>query len=177
MVDSGPIEDYNIAMIEAGHLRAMQAAAQNAQESVRKADLEEAAIAGRQLAAITEIQQTATKILTQYGVPDVSPKVEVVFELREHVPESANSLDFGDTLRRIRREIGLAQRAVGKNAGIDDSYLSKIESGIKPIPTPETLKDILEGLGLSDDDPRRAELVSCYVMDIIRRIDGDKTNR
>jgi transcriptional regulator with XRE-family HTH domain len=42
--------------------------------------------------------------------------------------------EFGSKLRKLRRKAGLTQREVADRAGIDATYLSKIENGVMPPP-------------------------------------------
>jgi len=75
-------------------------------------------------------------------------------------------MTFGERLREIRREKGLTLREVAQRAGIDFTYLSKIENGRVPYtPAAETIRqladalkvDSIELLTLADKLPKELE--------------------
>lgn len=47
--------------------------------------------------------------------------------------------EFGDLLKKKRKEAGLTQRELADRAGVDFSYISKIENGRLPPPAADTL--------------------------------------
>ena len=47
--------------------------------------------------------------------------------------------EFGNVLREYRRKAGISQRELAKRAGLDFSYISKIENGRLPPPAADTL--------------------------------------
>jgi len=53
---------------------------------------------------------------------------------------------FGDTVRVIRKEIGLSQEAFADSCGLDRTYVSLIERGIRN-PTIKTVWTVAKGLG------------------------------
>lgn len=56
-------------------------------------------------------------------------------------------MTFGERLREIRREKGLTLREVAERAGIDFTYLSKIENGRIPYtPAVETIRQLADTL-------------------------------
>ena len=56
-------------------------------------------------------------------------------------------MNFGERLRQIRKEGGLTLRAVAEEAGIDFTYLSKIENGRIPYtPAVETIRQLARAL-------------------------------
>lgn len=57
-------------------------------------------------------------------------------------------MEFGIRMRQLRRERGLTLRALGKKAGVDHTYLSKIENN-KPgfEPGAETVRALASALG------------------------------
>jgi HTH-type transcriptional regulator, competence development regulator len=56
-------------------------------------------------------------------------------------------MNFGERLRQIRKERGLTLRAVAEGAGIDFTYLSKIENGRIPYtPAVETIRQLASAL-------------------------------
>jgi HTH-type transcriptional regulator, competence development regulator len=58
-------------------------------------------------------------------------------------------MDFGERLRQIRKETGLTLREVADKAGIDFTYLSKIENGRIPYtPAAETIRNLASALGV-----------------------------
>lgn len=75
-------------------------------------------------------------------------------------------MTFGERLREIRKERGLTLREVADKAGIDFTYLSKIENGRIPYtPAVDTIRqladvlkvDSLELLTLADKLPKELE--------------------
>jgi transcriptional regulator with XRE-family HTH domain len=61
--------------------------------------------------------------------------------------------DFGSKLRELRRERGMTLRALAEAAGVDFTYLSKIEnSRIGYMPAAETIRDLAEALGVEAMD-------------------------
>ncbi len=46
---------------------------------------------------------------------------------------------FGEVLREKRRAAGLSQRELAKRAGLDFSYISKVENGRHPPPAADTV--------------------------------------
>ena len=46
---------------------------------------------------------------------------------------------FGDVLRQKRRDAGLSQRKLAQEAGVDFSYVSKLENGRLPAPAADTV--------------------------------------
>ena len=75
-------------------------------------------------------------------------------------------MDFGERLRQMRKEKGLTLREVAEEAGIDFTYLSKIENGRMPYtPAAETIRQLasalkvnaIELLTLADKLPKELE--------------------
>jgi len=56
------------------------------------------------------------------------------------------SIEFGDKLRARRRAAGVSQRKLAELAGVDFSYISKIENGRIPAPAAETVVRFAEHL-------------------------------
>jgi len=56
------------------------------------------------------------------------------------------SIGFGDILREKRRAAGVSQRKLAELAGVDFSYISKIENGRLPAPAAETVVRFAEHL-------------------------------
>jgi transcriptional regulator with XRE-family HTH domain len=55
--------------------------------------------------------------------------------------------DFGSTLRQLRQEKGMTLRALAEAAGVDFTYLSKIEnSRMGYMPGAETIRDLAKAL-------------------------------
>lgn len=57
-------------------------------------------------------------------------------------------MDFGEKLRTDRKRHGKSQRDLAAAVGIDHTYLSKIENGHMPPPSPETLLKIADCLDM-----------------------------
>ncbi|MBV9281348.1 MAG: helix-turn-helix transcriptional regulator [Chloroflexi bacterium] len=61
-------------------------------------------------------------------------------------------LAFGRELRRLRTTRGLSQSELAARAGIDPSYLGRVERGFYGPPTVSTIIRIARGLALGHDD-------------------------
>lgn len=55
---------------------------------------------------------------------------------------------LGITLRRLRLESGLSLRDLARRLGVSSAYLSRVEHGLDPAPTPERLEAVAAELGL-----------------------------
>lgn len=58
-------------------------------------------------------------------------------------------LKFSDTLKKFRVATGLSQNALAKQAGIDPSYVNRLEKGVREAPTREKVLDIARALKLA----------------------------
>jgi len=59
---------------------------------------------------------------------------------------------FGAMLRALRHQAGLSQRELAQRAGLDFSYISKVENGRLPPPAADTIVLLCSILGVSADD-------------------------
>jgi transcriptional regulator with XRE-family HTH domain len=59
---------------------------------------------------------------------------------------------FGIILREKRRGAGLSQRVLAEKAGVDFSYISKLENGRLPAPAAETVYRLAKCLGCPPED-------------------------
>jgi transcriptional regulator with XRE-family HTH domain len=59
---------------------------------------------------------------------------------------------FGEKLRELRRDRGLSQRGLADRAGIDFTYLSKIENGRMEPPSEEVIRRVAEELDADADE-------------------------
>ena len=59
---------------------------------------------------------------------------------------------FGDYLRGLRKRAGFSQRELAAQAGIDFTYLSKIENGRVDPPGEATLRALASALGAEAED-------------------------
>lgn len=57
-------------------------------------------------------------------------------------------MHFGATLRLLRVDAGLTLRALARRIGVSSAYLSRVENGHDPAPTPDRLIAIADALGL-----------------------------
>ena len=62
---------------------------------------------------------------------------------------------YGRAMRRLRKERGISQEALALSAGIERSYLSRIENGHVEMPQIETRERIANGIGVSESDVLR----------------------
>ena len=59
---------------------------------------------------------------------------------------------FGARLRELREQAGLIQRELADRAGINFTYLSKIESGAMPPPSKKVILRLAEALHADEDE-------------------------
>ncbi len=59
---------------------------------------------------------------------------------------------FGEYLRGLRKRAGLSQRELAQRAGIDFTYLSKIENGRVDPPAEETMRVLARAVGADADE-------------------------
>jgi PTS system nitrogen regulatory IIA component len=57
-------------------------------------------------------------------------------------------MHFGATLRLLRIEAGLSLRELAQQVGVSGAYLSRVENGVDPVPTPDRLIAIAQILGV-----------------------------
>jgi transcriptional regulator with XRE-family HTH domain len=58
---------------------------------------------------------------------------------------------FGKILRELRRQAGLSQEELAKGAGVDFSYISKVENDRVPPPSEETVLKLCRVLKANED--------------------------
>ncbi|HZT96168.1 MAG TPA: helix-turn-helix transcriptional regulator [Chloroflexota bacterium] len=58
---------------------------------------------------------------------------------------------FSDVLRKARESAGLTQAALARRAGLDTSYISRLERSESTTPRSETLSRLVYALGLSEE--------------------------
>ena len=61
-------------------------------------------------------------------------------------------LEFGPKLRDLRMQAGLSLRELGDKAGIDPTYISKIESGAKPPPSKKVILRLAQALDVNEEE-------------------------
>ena len=71
--------------------------------------------------------------------------------------------NFGETLRKIRKEKNLTLREVEKKSGISNSYLSQIEQGKRGIPSIPVLLRLDEAYNLEKGDLFRCVTNSLHI--------------
>lgn len=60
--------------------------------------------------------------------------------------------EFGTCIRSLRKERGLTLKELGKTTELSHPYLSQIETGNRPIPSPDILKRLADPLGVEYED-------------------------
>lgn len=60
--------------------------------------------------------------------------------------------EFGDYLRSLRKRKNLSIKELQELSGVSDAYISQIENGKKPIPSPRTLEKLHKYLDISLED-------------------------
>ncbi len=58
-------------------------------------------------------------------------------------------MHFGSTLRLLRIDAGISLRGLATRIGVSSTYLSRVENGLDPVPTPDRLSAIAEALDVS----------------------------
>ena len=59
-------------------------------------------------------------------------------------------MTFGEHLRALRKEKRMTQKELAEKAGIDFTYLSKIETGVMPPPRGKTILALAKALEVED---------------------------
>jgi HTH-type transcriptional regulator, competence development regulator len=78
-------------------------------------------------------------------------------------------MNFGERVRELRKEQGMSQRELANRAGIDFTYLSKIENTRMDPPSEKVILRIAEALNTDADQLTvLAGKVPSYVVDILR---------
>jgi transcriptional regulator with XRE-family HTH domain len=72
--------------------------------------------------------------------------------LNTTIVQSVTSAAFGDHLRGLRKQAGLSQRELALQAGIDFTYLSKIENGRVDPPGEATMRALARTLGVDAEE-------------------------
>jgi PTS system nitrogen regulatory IIA component len=78
---------------------------------------------------------------------------------------------FGATLRLLRIDSGLSLRNLAQRIGVSSAYLSRVENGLDPVPTPDRLVEIARSLRLPptlllDLAHRTGSFVARYLEDV-----------
>ena len=60
-------------------------------------------------------------------------------------------MSFGSQLRQIRRDAGFTQRQLADVAGLDFSYISKLENGHNPPPAADTIVRLCKAMGVTPE--------------------------
>jgi transcriptional regulator with XRE-family HTH domain len=63
-----------------------------------------------------------------------------------------NVSTIGENLKKLRLKAGLSQDALSKRADLAFHTISKIEAGVTPNPTIDTVKKLADALGVSLDE-------------------------
>jgi transcriptional regulator with XRE-family HTH domain len=83
---------------------------------------------------------------------------------------------FGDLLREFRAARGLSQSAVAARAGVDRSYVNRLEAGERGAPAPAAVDALADALELSDDEADRLLAAAELLPRSLRRLGaGDPT--
>lgn len=67
---------------------------------------------------------------------------------------------FGEHLRAARTRANLSQKKLGKLVEVDDSYISKMETGTFPPPSRDVALKLADALGMNDKADRLAFLLA-----------------
>src|SRR5258708_4943095 len=60
-------------------------------------------------------------------------------------------MSLGEALRDLRRSAGLSQRELAHKAGLDFSYISKLENGRTPPPAADTIVKLCQMMGAAPE--------------------------
>ncbi|OGD89659.1 hypothetical protein A2693_05025 [Candidatus Curtissbacteria bacterium RIFCSPHIGHO2_01_FULL_40_12] len=110
------------------------------------------------MTAIRELEKARKEIFDRFGVPDIQSVrtrrlVSTISVLRSPLEELTYTL----LLRRLRIEAKLSQHQVANKLGVNQSTISKVESGGA---TSISAERFLEALGLDTDDPKAQLLIT-----------------
>jgi transcriptional regulator with XRE-family HTH domain len=61
---------------------------------------------------------------------------------------------FGDKVAEYRKNFGMTQRRLAERSDLDATYLNRIEKGTRPPPPVDTIRKIVQALGLSDAEAK-----------------------
>ena len=61
-------------------------------------------------------------------------------------------MDFGDYLRTKRKEKDLSLQEVSNDSGVSIAQISRIETGNRGMPKPETIKKLAPALGVTYEE-------------------------
>ena len=64
-------------------------------------------------------------------------------------------MEFGEYIRKIRKEKGISARELSRRTGISQAYLSQLETGKYKNPTKKVVIDLANGLNISRVEPLR----------------------
>lgn len=82
-------------------------------------------------------------------------------------------MHFGGTLKLLRVEAGLSLRALARRVGVSSAYLSRVENGHDPAPTPDRLTAIATALQLPPDTlVELAQQTAPALTEYIQRVPG-----
>jgi len=83
-------------------------------------------------------------------------------------------VEFGPYIRQRRHELGLTQRQLAEKAGIDFTYLSKIENGrVEHTPSIKAIRDLARALDVDElDVMQRAKKVPAVFEAVVRDEDA-----
>jgi len=76
-------------------------------------------------------------------------------------------MEFGRQIKRLRESRGYSLRQLAIKSGVSFGQISKIESGVRGIPKPETIEKLAKGLGVSYD----------YLMELAGYVESEKPVR
>ncbi len=62
------------------------------------------------------------------------------------------STPFSERLKEERRKAGISQRRLAELAGVDFSYISKLENGRMPPPAADTIVKIAQSIGCASEE-------------------------
>lgn len=80
-------------------------------------------------------------------------------------------MGFGDRVRELRKEQGMSQRDLAVRAGIDFTYLSKIENARMEPPSEKVVLNMAEALGADPDE--MVLLAGKIPSDMVKYLDAD----
>jgi|GEM_PF-4076026 DNA-binding XRE family transcriptional regulator len=62
---------------------------------------------------------------------------------------------FADLLSHFRARLGRSQSDLGRHAGVNASYINRLESGVRRVPTADVARALAAGLELSPQETDR----------------------
>jgi transcriptional regulator with XRE-family HTH domain len=110
----------------------------------------------------------------QAGGTSAAPTPETPSQAPGVLPERGDaSLTFGDVLRELRVARGVSQAQLASRAGMDRSYVNRLEAGERGAPAPAATEALARALDLSDLEADRLFIAAGLLPRSLRALGAD----